>query len=102
VREQFAKFITAHRRQVKCENVILVVVTDADEKDEHAYEDRLNTLTNTLTEPLSKAEKIVVLIPAKNIETWFRTAESMLKTFAPTYHQMLLLPCKRHVWKWKE
>lgn len=72
VREQFAKFVTT-RRQVKHENVILVVITDA---DKHTYEHRFKTLTDTLTESLSKEEKIVVLIPARNIETWFRYADN--------------------------
>ncbi|OQW91684.1 MAG: hypothetical protein BWK78_03845 [Thiotrichaceae bacterium IS1] len=72
VREHFAEFVTAYR-QVKHENVILVVITDA---DKHTYAHRFKTLTDTLTEPLSKEEKIVILIPAKNIETWFCYADN--------------------------
>jgi len=75
VREQFAKFVTTYR-QVKHENVILVVITDA---DKYTYENRLKTLTDTLTNPLSKEEKIIVLIPAKNIETWFCYADNSLE-----------------------
>jgi hypothetical protein len=72
VREQFAKSVTSYR-QVKHENVILIVITDA---DKHTYENRFKTLTDTLTNPLSKEEKIVILIPAKNIETWFCYADN--------------------------
>jgi hypothetical protein len=72
VREQLVNLVTASR-QFKHENIILVVITDA---DKHTYEHRFKTLTDTLTESLSKEEKIVVLIPARNIETWFRYADN--------------------------
>jgi len=72
VRDHFVEEVEAYRKWAR-EHIVLIVVTDA---DKYAYEHRFKTLTDTLTNPLSKEEKIVILIPAKNIETWFCYADN--------------------------
>jgi hypothetical protein len=73
VRDNFPKEVKAHRSK-KCQNIILIVVTDA---DGYTYKNRLDTLTKTLqTTPLQPNERIIILIPARNIETWFWYADN--------------------------
>jgi len=73
VRERFAKEVDEHRKRGK----VLIVVTDA---DNYTFDEHLQTLNQTLTKnlykQLSKDDKIIVLIPARNIETWFRYADN--------------------------
>ncbi len=74
VRDKFDEEVKAHRNWVR-ENIVLIVVTDADKL---TYNKRLRTLTDALQEqnssPLKEKERIIILIPARNIETWFRYA----------------------------
>ncbi len=73
VRDNFAEEVKNHRKYGN----VLIVVTDA---DNYTFDERLQTLNQTLTKnlykQLSKDDKIIVLIPARNIETWFRYADN--------------------------
>jgi hypothetical protein len=71
VRDHFVEEVEAYRKWAR-EHIVLIVVTDA---DKYAYDKRLKTLLDTLGEPLSKNERIVILIPTRNIETWFCYAD---------------------------
>lgn len=75
VRKWFPRMVKDHRR-FKLENIILIVVTDA---DGYTYDKRLKTLTSTLEKQLSEDEKIVILVPTRNIETWFWYADNPTK-----------------------
>ncbi len=71
VRDNFAEEVKNHRKHGK----VLIVVTDA---DTYTFDGRLQSLAKNLDKDkqLSKNDKIIVLIPARNIETWFRYADS--------------------------
>jgi len=63
--KQFPKAVKEIRKQHR-EKVALVVMLDADKK-----EDDIEKLEASLDQRRSKAEKIVIFIPARNIESWF-------------------------------
>lgn len=69
VRTQYPKEVEEHRRRVKKERAtVLVAVTDADVL---SVPDRLARVTSGAEAPLPQ-ELITILIPKRNIETWFR------------------------------
>ena len=89
VRKKFSKTATSFRKHQRG-NTILVVVTDA---DKCTYQKRLDSLTNTLQTPLQAKERIIILIPKRNIETWFRYADdptdcNEAKDYKPKYKKV--------------
>jgi len=72
VRDHFAKEVKAHRSK-SGQNAALIVVTDV---DTYTFDRRWRSLTKNLDKPLSENDKIIILIPARNIETWFRYADN--------------------------
>ncbi len=71
VRERFAVEVREQRRQVTHQSVALVVLIDADTQPVHQ---RKNTLDNTLQssgQVTRRAdERIAIVVPKRNIETW--------------------------------
>jgi hypothetical protein len=74
--EQFVRnhFAEAAGKYASCdENIFLVVAVDADANDVIAAENELNELLNSYS---GKPEKLMMVIPKRNIETWFEWLSS--------------------------
>jgi hypothetical protein len=68
VRENYAKEVKTYRSKANHLNLALVVIIDADKQTE-----RLNSVL--VQNPRFDDEKILIFIPARNIETWFHYIE---------------------------
>ena len=67
VREQYARLVRDHRARVNHQRMALIVVVDADRT---TVRDRQRLLDAQLERPRESDERIVHLIPRRNIETW--------------------------------